>query len=251
MKRKLSSWWEQSPGRAYVAKRNLVSPGQADRFAPLTRFIVYYCGMDFTPQRAELKQAGVTYLITGEKEPINAQEDNPWMHQAQNMLDVVGGAIRQGEPEIIPVLYASVGFEQNTDVVALSSDEVPLSEDANRIVRVVYGQYENVVHSVSVPQGNTLLDVVLKQGGVFTWRLLPGQQAFLYVVSGSVQIGKNEILSDCRADTLVWARGRNIYVSAQCAGGRFFVGTLPTKNSSNQQEVYVQEVLPDLDQVEN
>lgn len=251
MKQKLSSWWEENPGRAYVAKRNLVGAEAVDKFAPLTRFIVYYCGADFTPQRAELKRTGLTYLVTGEKEPLNAQEDNPWMHQAQTMMDVVGGAVRQDELEIIPVLYASVGFKNATNTLELSSDKVPLSENANRIVRVVYGQFENVVHSVPFPPGCTLLDVVLKQGGVFTWKLLPNQQAFLYVVSGSVQIGKNEILSDCRADTLVWARGKNIYVSARCAGGRFFVGTLPATKPADQQEVYVQEVLPDLDQVEN
>ncbi len=251
MKRELSSWWEESPGRAYVAKRNLVSPGATDKFAPLSHFIVYYCSVDFMPQWVEPKQAGVTYLVTEEKQLLNAQEDNSWLHQAHNMLDVVGGAIRQDEEEIIPVLYASVGFNQATDVVELSRDAVPISEDANRIVRVVYGQFENVVHSVPVPPGCTLLDVVLKQGGVFTWKLLPNQQAFLYVVSGAVDFGKNGALSDCRADTLVWARGRNIYASAQCEGGRFFVGTLPAKNPSAQQEVYVQEVLPDLDLVEN
>ena len=247
MKQKLSSWWEKQPKRTYVAKRSLVIPGQTDKFASFTRFIVYYCGADFSPQKAERKQAGITYLINGEKEPLNPQEDSPWMVNAEEVVDFVGGVIRQEEAEVIPVLYVSMGFEDTLGSLEFSSDQVPLSEDANRTVRVVCGQFENVAHSVSAPRDITVLDVVLTQGGKFTWKLPPNQRAFIYVVSGNVRMGKEENLSNCRADTLVWAVGKKIRVTAACSGGRLLVVTIPSKQVAKEQEAYVQEILPDLD----
>lgn len=247
MKQKLSAWWEERPERAYVAKRSLVVPGQIGKFAPLTRFIVYYCGANFTPQKAGLKQAGITYLINGEKDPPNAQADGPWMSRAEELVDFVGGAIRQEDAEIIPVLYVAMSFEDTLGTLEFSSDQVPLSEDANRVVRVVCGQFENVAHSVPAPV--TVLDVVLAQGGEFTWRLPPNKRAFIYVVSGNVRIGKEETLANCRADTLVWAVGKNIRVTTECSGGRLLVVTLPSLQEAKKQEAYVQEILPDLDKI--
>lgn len=247
MKQKLSSWWEEKPTRAYVAKRSLVTPEQTGKFAPFTRFIVYYCGADFDPQKAERKQAGITYLINGEKEPPNAQEDSPWMVRAEELVSFVGGVIRQEEAEIIPVLYVSLGFEDTLGALEFSSDQVPVNEDANRTVRVVCGQFENVAHSVPVPQDVTVLDVVLSQGGKFAWKLPPKQRAFIYIVSGNVRIGQEETLSSCRTDTLVWAVGKNIHVTTECSGGRLLVVTVPSSQEVKEQEAYVQEILPDLD----
>ena len=167
------------------------------------------------------------------------------------MADLVGGAIRQEEPEIIPVLYVSMGFENETQALQFSSDQVPLTEDANRTVRVVCGQFKNVAHSVPAPRDVTVLDVVLMQGGIFTWKLPPNQHAFIYVVSGNVQIGKEEQLANCRADTLVWSTGRNIRVRADCSGGRLLVVAMPSPQEVLKQEAYVQEVLPELDRVAN
>lgn len=251
MKKKLSSWWEEKTDKAYVAKRSLVAPEQAEKFAPFTRFIVYYCGADFAPQRIETPAAGLTYLIQGEKEPPNALEDSPWTRQAEDLVNMVGGVIRQEVPEIIPVLYISMGFDKQEKALSFSSDQVPLSEDANRTVRVVCGQFENVAHNIPVPKGVTVLDVVLNQGGNFTWSLPGNQQAFVYVLSGSVQMGTEEQLADCRADTLVWVRGKQLYVSAACSGGRFLIGTLPSAQKPHAREVYVQEILPDLKKAKN
>ena len=247
MKQKLSSWWEEQPERAYVAKRSLLIPGQTDKFAPFTRFIVYYCGADFSPQKAERKQAGITYLINGEKEPLNPQEDNPWMVHAEEVADFVGGAIRQEDAEVIPVLYVSMGFEDTIGSLEFSSDQVPLSEDANRTVRVVCGQFENIANSVPAPRDITVLDVVLSQGGEFTWKLPSNQRAFIYVVSGNVRIGKEETLSSTCADTLVWALGKNIRVTTECSGGRLLVVAVPSEQVAKEQGAYVQEMLPDLD----
>lgn len=247
MKQKLSSWWEEQPERAYVAKRSLVMPEQTEKFAPLTRFIVYYCGADFIPQKTGPKQSGITYLINGEKEPPNAQEDSPWMSRAEDVVDFVGGAIRQEDAEIVPVLYVAMSFKDTVGTLEFSSDQVPLSEDANRIVRVVCGQFENVAHSVPAPQDIAVLDVVLLQGGEFVWSLPSNKRAFIYVVSGNVRIGKEETLSSCRADTLVWAVGKNIRVTTECSGGRLLVVTVPSSQEAKKQEAYVQEILPDLE----
>ena len=148
---------------------------------------------------------------------------------------------------IIPVLYVSMGFGKQDTTRSFSSDQVPINEDANRTVRVVCGQFENAVHPVAAPRQVTVLDVVLPQGGNFTWNLPADQQAFIYVVGGNVQIGTQESLANCRADTLVWATGKRICISAACAGGRFLIGTVPCTSKPNAQESYVQEILPDLD----
>ena len=251
MKKKLSSWWEEKTGKAYVAKRSLVMSERAEKFAPFTRFIIYYCSADFTAQKVEAPSAGLTYLIQGEKEPPNALGDSPWTRRTEELMGLVGGAIRQDVAQIIPVLYISMEFDQQVKALSFSSDQVPLSEDENRTVRVVCGQFENVAHNVPVPEEVTVLDVVLNQGGNFTWRLPERQQAFVYVLSGSVQIGREEQLDNCRADTLVWVKGKQLYVSAACSGGRFIVGTLPSAQKPHAQEVYVQEILPDLDHAKN
>lgn len=250
MKHTLSAWWEQTPKHGYVAKRSLVVPGAAEKFAPLTHFIVYYCGADFTPEQVTRQLSGLTYCIIGEKEPPNAPPDGPWMDRAEELADIVGGAIRQDEPEIIPILYVQLGFEGFRGSREFTSDQVPLSEDDNRRVRVLAGQFENVAHSVPVPSGVTMLDVVLKQGGTFEWQLPPGQRAGIYVIGGQVQVGKHEPSIKCRADSLVWATGKQAYVTAACAGGRFLLFTVPG-GQTKHAEAYVQEVLPVLDQIKN
>ncbi len=247
MNQKLSSWWEEKTQHPYVAKRSLIAPAHADKFAPFTHFIVYYCGADFSPPQIPLQGAELGYLIQGEKEPPNAPDQDPWVPRAEQLLDVVGGALRQDPVEIIPVLYVSMGFGKQNTTRSFSSDQVPINEDANRTVRVVCGQFENAVHPVAAPQQVTVLDVVLPQGGKFTWNLPANQQAFIYVVGGNVQIGTQASLANCRADTLVWATGKRICISAACAGGRFLVGTVPCISKPNAQESYVQEILPDLD----
>lgn len=249
MKQKLSSWWEQESSTAYVAKRALVCAQSNKQFAPFTHFIVYYCGANFTPQRVAQSRAELTYLINGEKDVPNVQEESPWMYQAEKLIDVLGGAIRPEEVEIIPVLYVAMGFEGQTGRWEFSSDQVPQSENADRTVRVVCGQFENVAHSVPVPPGVTVLDVVLNQGGKFSWQLPANCRAGVYVVSGAVQIGSDVSLKNCRADTLVWAQGKRINITAQCAGGRLLIFTVPAEKAT-EQEVYVQEILPELEQVE-
>ena len=251
MKRNLLAWWEEKPSRGYVAKRSLVTSGQEERFFPFTQFTIYYCGEDFTPRSVPQAPASITYLINGEKESPDAPEDNPQMHQAKSLVELVGGAIRQEVPQIIPVLYVSMRFADEHKSLEISSDQVPLSEDENRTVRVLCGQFENVAHSISAPKGVTILDVVLRQGGTFSWRVPAGQNAFIYVVGGEVQIGQEKSLARCHADTLVWAYGRQIEVMAECLGGRFLVATLPVSQTDALQEKYVQEVLPDLDRAEN
>lgn len=251
MKNKLSSWWEENTNQPYVARRSLVTPERSEKFAPLTHFIVYYCGANFAPQHIESKNAGLAYLVQGEKEPVNALEDSPWVRYADEMIEMVGGAIRQDVPEIIPVLYVSLGFSTLNKQLAFSSDQVPLSEDANRTVRVLCGQFENVSHSVPTPKDVSVLDVVLAQGGKFVWSLPSHQQAFVYVVSGKVNIGNPNATSECYADSLIWVNGKQIEVSTQCAGGRFFVVTLPKDSQEHASQDYVQEVLPDLEQAKN
>lgn len=251
MKQNLSAWWEENPSRGYVAKRSLVTCGKEEEFFPFAQFTIYYCGEDFTPQSVKQEPADITYLINGEKESPDAPEDNPQMHQAQTLVDWVGGAIRQEVPQIIPVLYVSMRFKEPGKNVELFNDQVPLSEDENRTVRVLCGQFANVTHNIPAPRGITLLDVVLNQGGTFSWRLPPDQKAFIYVIGGEVQIGQEKSLARCRADTLVWVYGRRMEVTAECLGGRFLVATLPALQTDALPEKYVQEVLPDLEQVEN
>lgn len=251
MKPKLSAWWEDQDARYYVAKRSLITLGQTEKFAPLTRFIIYYCGARFSPEKVESNLVGLKYLIEGEKEPFNAMEDNPWSGRAEQLIGLVGGAIRQEEPEIIPILYVSMAFAGEHKTLEFTSDQVPISENANHIVRVICGKYKNVAHIVSSPKDVTVLDIVINQGGNFTWQLPLGCRGFIYVISGNVQIGKKESFSNCQADTLVWAIGKLVHVTAACAGGRFLLVTLPNSSVATQQEEYVQEVLPILEQKEN
>ena len=135
MNQKLSSWWEEKTQHPYVAKRSLIAPAHADKFAPFTHFIVYYCGADFSPPQIPLQGAELGYLIQGEKEPPNTPDQDPWVPRAEQLLDVVGGALRQDPVEIIPVLYVSMGFGKQDTTRSFSSDQVPINEDANRTVR--------------------------------------------------------------------------------------------------------------------
>ena len=201
------------------------------------------------PERVEETQAGLTYLIEGEKEPYEPMEQTPWVDRAEDLMMLVGGAVRHDNPEIIPILYVSMGFTGEQHKMEFSSDQVPLSEDDNGTVRVICGQFKNVVHSVPVPKDVTVLDITLAQGGVFDWKVLSDCKAFIYVVSGKVQIENQESLANCQTDTLVWVHGKKVHLSAMCSGGRVLLVVLPKEQEKNRQGSYVQEILPALDYI--
>ena len=252
MKKRLSTWWEQTANRGYIAKRKLVAPAWQAQVAPLEQMTVYYCGANATPQNFTHRGPLSTfaYLINGEKQAPNAPEDSPWTRAAANQI---GGALRTDHPEIIPVLYLTVhlrGQEKPQMLREYTSDQVPLVQNPNRTVRVIAGQFEGASHPIATEAALTLLDVVLTQGGEFTWQIPQGYRAFVYVMGGVVNFGKKEVLSNCFADTLVAVKARRIYASAQCAGGRFLVVAVGQEGTKlPAQEAYEKVALSALDQV--
>ena len=253
MNKKLSLWWEQVPSRSYVARRDLIE-AVGHELAPFENLVVYYCGGNFTPQRITALHSQIptfAYLINGEKEPPDAQEDSPW---ASGTGKLIGGALRQEAPEIIPVLYivANVKGKESSEWREYTSDQVPLVQKTNSTVRVIAGQFENAIHPLMEDRDVMLLDIVLAQGGELTCTVPPGCQAFAYVTSGVVNFGKKDTLANRSTDTLVAIKGSKLYVSSQCAGGRLLlITTRATSSKRSTQEVYENVVLSQLDQVKN
>ena len=253
MKKRLSVWWEQTSSRGYIAKRRLVEPAWQEQVVPLEQLIVYYCGRNFTPKSVSSQEVPPTfvYLINGEKEPPNAPEDSPW---ARERTHFVGGVLRTDELEIIPILYLAVYFsgqKGSKTVREYTSDQVPLVQNKSRTVRVVAGQFENAIHPVMADVPITLLDVVLNQGGEFSWQIPQGYKSLVYVMSGVVHFGTKNVLQNCVADTLVTVKGKSLYATAQCAGGRFLViATRQEGARLSTQEAYEKVALHNLEQVE-
>lgn len=253
MKKRLSAWWEQTANRGYIAKRKLVEPAWQTQVAPIEQIVVYYCGANFASSCViDAKQLPTfAYLVNGEKEPPNAPEDSPWNRAVANQ---VGGVLRPDIPEIIPVFYVTfrvAGQETPKAVREYTSDQVPLVQNKSRTVRVIAGQFESAIHPVVTEAEITLLDVVLNQGGEFSWQVPRGYWALAYVLGGAVNFGRKDVLKNCFADTLVAVKGRSLYASAQCAGGRMLV--VAAKQAGTKlpvHEAYEQVVLSDLDQVE-
>ena len=254
MKKKLSLWWEEFSKRGYIARRRLSGIFGNDSAAFLEQITIYYCGANFIPEcvrAAHSVPVTFSYLINGEKEPPNAPEDSPW---TQASMQLVGGGLRTGSPEIIPVVYITVSLhgKQPTSVPEYTSDQVPLVQNKNRTVRVVAGQFESANHPVVTGGAVTILDVVLTQGGNFSWHAPSQHQVFMYVLGGKVNFGKDDVFPACGVDTLVTAGGKEIYASAQCAGGRLLVIAFPRINVDYPiHAAYTNIELGNLDQVES
>ena len=161
---KLSMWWREDPARGYVARRVLIGPEHKLIEAPFSHFEVYYCGAGFSTLRvAAYAQPASSYLIVGEKEPLDEEAEIPWTRK--RALELMGGVLRHDKPEVIPVLYVSMGVPWQPTPVELTSDTVPMMHNAHYSVRVISGAFEKQHFSPfgQTPQ-ITLLDVVLNQG---------------------------------------------------------------------------------------
>ena len=249
---KLSMWWREDPARGYVARRVLIGPEHKLIEAPFSHFEVYYCGAGFSTLRvAAHAQPESSYLIVGEKEPLDEEAESPWTRK--RALELMGGVLRHDKPKIIPVLYVSMGALEKQKTVELTSDTVPMMHNAHYSVRVISGAFEKQHFSPfgQTPQ-ITLLDVVLNQGGEFNWQVPAGQQVYVYVIAGQVSFGPRDQVPNCLPDTLVLVKGSTLYATAQCAGGRFLAIAAPHKGAlPGTRAGYKQIALPMLDQVEN
>jgi redox-sensitive bicupin YhaK (pirin superfamily) len=108
--------------------------------------------------------------------------------------------------------------------IKVNSDAVPVIDGDGHRVRVVLGQSGNVVGASGTPEEMTLLDGALREAGQFVHLLPEGRQAWIYAVSGSIDVsvdGDTRRLPAGTATTI--AAGPDVVVAIGAAEPAHFV----------------------------
>lgn len=101
---------------------------------------------------------------------------------------------------------------------------IPLIEKDGIVVKVIAGEYQGTIGPVSdLMVGPTYLDVTLKKGRSFSYRVPKGNTVILYVIEGSIAIGSNSSKPVSAGSIILTEFGEEIICTAQNLDSQFIL----------------------------
>lgn len=227
-----TNWVKLCPAVCNLHIERLIDRRNARYFNPFERFAVCYCETEFSrgdvvPPQLHADCEDINYLMTGELDPPQIEDENP-----ERWLGEVGALSQKkaGEKQQVLNMELRLRLPPNTHGGKrweLESEMVPMVYLHGCEVRILAGRFGDKLGPIQTAgRGLVLLDVTLQQGAEFSLPISNQKNTFAYVCGGKADFGRKEPLSAPK-HTLLHLMGNEAYATTKCSGVRFFIFSSP------------------------